>query len=236
MSSPVVVSRIQNRRGTQLEFNGHVYSPVGPFSLYPKGYNGDVGYGNFPDFDAIKYPNVLLPGELALCVDTSRMFIGNTDGRYVEIAQEHLGTTMLSPLSWILQPTTSGTNPPNFQPITNLTGSVLKLIPSPFINISYSVTDSGSDNWDTVGQTFSRNGNLTITTISESAVLPIPPINMPPASNVVISDTGASVHVNANYDISFIAQYNNGEIEILYNHNFPNDLTLNTNTLIWVPF
>lgn len=65
--TPVVVSRIQNRRGTQADFD----------NLYPPGYTGTGG--------AIG-PDILQPGELALCTDTRRVFIGNINGEYIELA------------------------------------------------------------------------------------------------------------------------------------------------------
>ena len=64
--TPVVVSRIQNRRGFQTDFN----------NLYP---SGQPGTG----------PNVLQPGELALCTDTGRVFMGTVvngiNGYYIEL-------------------------------------------------------------------------------------------------------------------------------------------------------
>jgi len=70
MASPVTVSRIQNRRGTQAQFN----------ALYPPGYTG-TGPVNIN-----LYPNILMPGELALCTDTRRVFLGNLSGEYIELA------------------------------------------------------------------------------------------------------------------------------------------------------
>jgi len=79
MTSPVVSSRIQNRRGTQDQFNG-------VSGIYPDGYDGVGGYGSQPGFDITNYPNVLQPGEIALCTDTRRTFVGNLNGSYVELA------------------------------------------------------------------------------------------------------------------------------------------------------
>ena len=75
MASPVVVSRIQNRRGTQVQFD----------ALYPVGYTGIGGYGSLPGFNVTNFPDVLLPGELAFCTDTRRLFIGNINGEYTEV-------------------------------------------------------------------------------------------------------------------------------------------------------
>ena len=162
MSTPVVVSRIQNRRGTQSQFNGS-YVPPGPGPIYPTGYNGIGGFGsvsgpliattstsgtgsvatvsfaaatyleNSPigssvtitgvtpvgyngiwtvtassgtsvsfasattgvqtvagtitrPYNSINYPSVLLAGELALCTDSGRVFMGNINGEYLEIS------------------------------------------------------------------------------------------------------------------------------------------------------
>ena len=54
--TPVVISRIQNRRGLQADFD----------ALYPA---GQPGTG----------PDVLQPGELALCTDTGNVYIGTID-------------------------------------------------------------------------------------------------------------------------------------------------------------
>lgn len=76
MAAPVVVSRIQSRRGTQAQFD----------ALYPLGYSGIGGYGSLPGFNSTNYPNVLMPGELALCTDTRRVFLGNLNAEYLEFA------------------------------------------------------------------------------------------------------------------------------------------------------
>jgi hypothetical protein len=79
---PVTVSRIQNRRGTQVQFE----------ALYPSGYTGTGGYGNPPSFTPAAYPNVLLPGELALCEDTLKIYIGLHDGKYFQLGTSSGGT------------------------------------------------------------------------------------------------------------------------------------------------
>jgi hypothetical protein len=78
MVSPVVVSRIQHRRGLQTQFD----------ELYPLGYVGVGGYNApaFPDFTPLNYPNVLLPGEMVLCTDTRRVYMGNINGEYLQLA------------------------------------------------------------------------------------------------------------------------------------------------------
>lgn len=79
MVAPVVVSRIQHRRGLQEQFNG-------TNAIYPKDYNGIGGYGSSVDFTPEKYPNVLLPGEMVLCTDTRRVYMGNINGEYLQLA------------------------------------------------------------------------------------------------------------------------------------------------------
>lgn len=63
---PVLSSRIQCRRGTQAQFE----------SLYPPGYDGTTGV------DINQWPQILQPGEFALCTDTSRIYVGNVNGTY----------------------------------------------------------------------------------------------------------------------------------------------------------
>ena len=61
--TPVVVSRIQNRRGTQAQFD----------ALYPE---GQPGFG----------PDILQPGEIALITDPpGKVYIGSLNGTYFEI-------------------------------------------------------------------------------------------------------------------------------------------------------
>lgn len=72
---PVTVTRIQNRRGTYSQF----------LALYPTGYTGVGGYGSMIGYTSATYPNVLQPGELALCTDNRKMFMGNLNGEYIEV-------------------------------------------------------------------------------------------------------------------------------------------------------
>jgi len=135
MASPVVVSRIQNRRGTQAQFN----------ALYPFGYNGIGGA------DINLYPNILLQGELALCTDTRRVFIGNINGEYIELQTVLDG---LPPVMVSLPPVAV------FTVIPQLTYPA-----TPFFNIAYDITDVGGPDWDAVGTQYSRNGELQITAV-----------------------------------------------------------------------
>ena len=215
MANPVVVSRIQNRRGTQAEFDGDIYTPGGPNSVYPKGYDGVGGYiengGTYPNFTAVNYPNVLLAGELAFCTNSSRIFLGNEHGAYVEIPIV-LGTGIfLPPLMLTLVPAVSFTYIPE-----------LDYIQTPFFTILYDLTDSLSPDWNSPGTNFSKNGELKITAISSDATL---------------TDIGTEINLTpVPSDISFQAVYNNPNIEIWYKHNFPGNLTFSTSTISWVAY
>jgi hypothetical protein len=217
MSAPVVVSRIQNRRGTQTQFN----------ALYPPGYAGVGGYGSIPGFNSTNFPNVLMPGELALVTDTRRSFIGNLNGEYIELAELTAGGEFLEPLVIPLPPAALWTI------ITPLT---IELTASPFNNILYSITDNPSPNWDSVGTNFSRNGELQITSTVPFAPILNPPF--PPITPVTLTDTGTEINTVLPNSISFMAQYNitNTQIEILYMHDFAGPLTFSTNTVKWIPF
>lgn len=239
MASPVVVSRIQNRRGTQVQFDGYVYSPSGPNSVYPNGYNGIGGYNNFPNFNSTNYPNVLLPGELAFCTDSRRIFLGNLNGEYVEVAEvSPLPEEFLKPSIWVLPPsatfvpvtTTVPGPPPGFLPIT----INLEYQATPFFNIIYDITDSMLPDWNSVGINFSKNGELKITAVADFAPIPNPPF--PDITSVTLTDTGTEINLVQPADIQFIAQYNGTNIQILYKHDFAGPLTLSVNTIAWLPF
>lgn len=237
MTSPVVVSRIQNRRGTQDQFNGYVYNPAGPNSVYPAGYSGVGGYGSFPTFNALNYPNVLLPGELALCTDSRRIFMGNLNGEYVEIEIVLGDGLFLKPAEWILDPS------PTFEPVAQIPHPLIKLEynVTPFFTILYDVTNSTNPDWNTTGQSFSKNGELKITAINNGTPVPLPILPHPPfpvQTQVNLTDTSTEVNFLIPSDIHFKAQYNliGDKIEILYRHDFPTPLRFYTSTISWVPF
>lgn len=196
--TPVVVSRIQNRRGTQEQFD----------NLYPT-YPG-VG------------PHILQPGELALCTDTRRVFIGNLNGEYVELTAGYSGYArsaesaepLYQPVQVILPP-----SPDTFTFIPELEFSA-----TPFLTISYSLTDAtGTDSSipplpTEVGINISKNGELRVTANDYEAAL---------------VDLATEINTT-NFDISFKAEYTvDGNIGISYTHNFPINLTFSTYTIVW---
>ena len=210
MASPVVVSRIQNRRGTQTQFD----------ALYPPGYDGVGGV------DINIYTGILLPGELALCTDTRRAFIGNLNGEYIELDIVIGDGIVLDPLVVVLPPA------PTFTVIPELTYRITS-----FLTVLYSITNSLSLDWDTVGSVFSKNGELKITSVVD--FVPPPPIfPFPPLTPVTLSDTGTEINLAIPADISFIAQYDGTltNIEILYMHDFAAPVTFSSSTVRWTPF
>ena len=223
MASPVVVSRIQNRRGTQDQFNGLT-------GIYPNGYDGIGGYnppGTGPvGYTSSTYPNVLMPGELALCTDSGRVFMGSVNGTYIEITKPIIpisNNITLQPLTLVLIPVAIPTVIP-----------ALSYAATPFFSLLYDITDNLNPDWNLPGTNFSKNGEIQIT-----GVLPaFPPIPNPPFSPIVpvtLSDTGIEVNTTA-FDITFTAQYSGINIEIMYTHNFPGSLIFNTSSIIWLPF
>jgi hypothetical protein len=202
MATPVVVSRIQNRRGTQTQFD----------NLYPPGYTGTGGV------DINVWPNILLPGELALTTDTRRAFLGNLNGEYIELSSMGGSGILLPPLVVILPPTAIFTAIPE-----------LDLDPTPFFTLFYDITDSLNPDWNTVGTNFARNGEMKITAIADNVLPPI---------RVGLTDISTDVNLDVPDDISFMADYNiaSTKIEILYKHDFATSLTFSTSTLRWLPF
>lgn len=155
MASPVVVSRIQNRRGQQSQFD----------LLYPPGYTGVGGYGSLPGFTSTNFPDVLLPGEIAFCTDSRRTFIGNTNGEYVELSPAApppppLGPLTLLPLILQLPPVGVFTTIP-----------ALTYTATPFFTLLYDLTDNLSPDWNSVGTNFSRNGTLQLTIVGTTPTL-----------------------------------------------------------------
>lgn len=207
--TPVVVSRIQNRRGTLAQFQT-LYPPGSYLGTYP---TGQPGTGS----------NILQPGEIALITDApGRVFIGTVDGYYMELAVASGSINLnLMPLQIVLQPTSPvGTWWPI--PALNTSG------PTPFYSILYSVTDAALPGPsepalpNTVGSSFSKNGELQITAIS---LLP---------GYASVTDTGTEINAYLSpYDISFRADYVGGIIQISYMHDFPGPLTFSTSSITW---
>lgn len=284
--TPVVVSRIQNRRGTQSQFDnlypGEYISAPGATSAMSvvtvASTNGlvvgrpvfvNAGVGKFAPGTVVmaitsgtefvvsitpsiplsgtdtivaspKYngsggaigPDILQPGEIALCTDSRRVFIGNLNGEYVELTDTVVMTDIITaPLIVQLPP-----SPALFTVIPALTH-----MPTPFLSFIYSAVDVITHNSDTVGITFARNGQMTITAILQPLTTPPLPVTLSDSSTEINSAALVS-DVNPPYgaiqpDLSFRADYNvDGNIEISYTHNFTTTLTLSTSSIIWAPF
>lgn len=216
MATPVVVSRIQNRRGTQSQFD----------TLYPVGYQGIGGYGDpsWPGFDSTNYPNVLMPGELALCTDSRNVFLGNSNGEYIKLSTINTSGIQLTPLTISLPPVGVPTV------IPELTYAVTN-----FFTLLYDLTDAPPDipppgtAPGVVGPSFSSNGELKITAIASPPVPPLP---------VTLVDTSVEINLNPSYNIGFSAKYDNdlgpSNIQICYQHNFPTPLIFSTSTIQWI--
>jgi hypothetical protein len=317
MATPVTVTRIQNRRGTQDQFD----------ALYPVGYHGIGGFGDtlwqtsppvlifdvvgtgtvvtftvssalvVPPYDTLlvvgstivvtgvdpaiyndtytvsgidttttpgltfisclspntgafnpygvasfimpynlaNYPGVLMPGEIALCTDSRRMFTGNLNGEYVEIAIADIMGLKLLPLTLSLPPVGIPTVIPE-----------LTYLPTNFFSLLYDLTDAPPDLpppltlAGAVGPTFARNGEIKITAVVSpmNPVPPVPPYPFPPVTPVNLVDVSNEINLTPAYDISFSARYDNPlaptHIQIMYQHNFPVDLVFSTSTIQWV--
>lgn len=286
MTTPTIVTRIQNRRGTQAQFD----------SLYPTSYTsapgatsvGEIitiadttglyvnaipkvtaGIGQFAPGTYIvsvdsptefvvnippvvplsggatvvsvekyngvggvliaEYPNILLPGEFALCTDTRQLYLGNINGEYITVQGSASSVDLvLSPVVVVLPP--SGV-------YADIDG--IKFDVTPFRTLYYSVSDSLDPDWNTVGSLFSQNGELKVTAID--AASPPPPDPGPPyptPTNVNLTDTSTAVNSSGPYNISFKAIHTDlgASIQIQYMHDFPGDLTFSTGSLIWLPF
>lgn len=201
-TAPVVVSRIQNRRGTQDQFD----------NLYPIGYDGVGGFGSIPGYTSTNFPNVLMPGELALCTDSRNIYMGNINGEFLLVNQIPIpNDVLLLPLSIVLAPA------PTFTVIPELTYSA-----TPFMTMLYSLTDSASADWNSVGTNFSRNGELQITSLS--------------TPTTTLTDIGTEINSVSPKSISFISQYSGANVEILYRHDFSSSLKFNTSSIKWIEY
>jgi len=285
MASPVVISRIQNRRGTQAQFD----------ALYPAEYTSAVGasssgtvvtvsstvgvyenavptvisgtgsfapgttatgilsstqfavniapsvalsgaqvfiaaYDGTGGLNPIEYPDILLPGEIALCTDSRKVFIGNINGEYLLVNGGGGGgsdISSLTPLVLTLPPAASYTLIP-----------ALTYSATPFFSLLYDVTDSTNPDWNDIsGTSFSRNGEMKITAVQSFADVPNPPY--PDITPVDLMDNSIEVKNPGTYttqDISFKAQFNGANIEVYYKHDFPGSLTFSSTTIRWLPF
>lgn len=222
--TPVVVSRIQNRRGLKDDF----------LYLYPPGYNGVDGFGYIPSYteENPQYQNILQPGELALCTDSRELFMGNVNGQYIKLNVDSSlepENLILRPNSIVLQPTAS------YQPLSE---DNYEFSPRPFLNILYDITDTVIDTGsailpsapNTTGVNFARSGQLTITATGTLATLSDNHTvinNYPLIPQPIIGPYPP--------DVDFKVEYNEGgNLLLKYKHNFPGPLTFTTSTIVWI--
>ena len=211
--TPVVVSRIQNRRGTQAQFN----------ALYPT----YPGSGN----------DILQPGEIALITDApGRVFIGNINGTYLELTTSSSSSALaFTPLQISLIP-----SPSTWTPIPALIHTATPFLS---ILYSITDTPQSPINTpapaNAVGTFFSRNGELSITAIVDPMSSPPFPVTLSNTGTEI--NTSAVVPnpwappVSVVPDITFKADYNvSGDIQISYMHNFVSNLTFSTSSIIWL--
>lgn len=284
MAAPVVVSRIQNRRGTQDQFEAlypaeytsaigatssgvtvNVTSTVGVYENAKPIVSAGIGqfapgtkvvsvdsptqftvnltptiplsggaqvkiakYNGSGGCPIAEYPNILLPGELAMCTDTRRMYIGNINGEFIEISAAFTEGIFLAPLVLSLPP-----SPLAYTEIPELT-----MLPTPFFNFLYDVTDSTNPDWNSVNLTdFARNGTMKITAVQDFP--PVPNLPFPPITSVGLTDDSTEVRNPATYTsetISFKAEYDGPNIKVFYMHDFPTSLTFSSSTIRWLPF
>jgi hypothetical protein len=185
MALPVLFSRIQNRRGTQNDFNT-LYIGVDPI----------LGSTN---------PALLQPGELAVVTDSENVYIGTIPlGTYFKITS----ASGFIPLQIVLAPVASYTTIPALTTTTLLS----------LLNIDYSVADTDLSTIKT-GITFSRNGELQVTSITTGAA-------------ATLTDNSTELNSTA-YALSFIAIQSGSTLEIQYKHNFTGNLYFNTVTQVW---
>ena len=190
----VVLSRIQNRRGTQAEFNA-LYNIGAP--------SGEQ----------------LQPGEIGMCTDTKRVFIGTTTGAYTELnAAGHslVATDALEfiPMQATLVPQTSWTSIGIFAYTVPSTATSIGVL-----NILYSLTEPVT----LATAPYTKNGTLCVTSTTTSASL---------------TDTGSEINLYTGTapDISFRAIFGGGTVQIQYKHNFTGSLIIKASTVHWVGF
>lgn len=282
--TPVVVSRMQNRRGTQAQFDslypGEYISSPGAVSVLNvvsvtntdglvvgRPVTVTAGIGEFaPDtvvasidsssqftvsltpivplsgLSTIVYSpqyngrggatgtNILQPGEIGLCTDTRKVYIGNLNGEYLDLTEIITAANIITtPLVLQLNP-----SPTAFTIISELTHQA-----TPFLSLMYSIVDVSTVDPNVIGINFSKNGELVITAIQ-------PPTIQPPFP-VTLTDTGTEINTSATIvnpnppynpiqpDINFKAEDDGtGNIVISYQHNFSTPLTFSTSSIIWL--
>lgn len=192
------ITRFTNRKGTQAQFD----------ALYPRQYNGVGGV------DLARYPNVLAQGEIGLCTDTCRVFMGTLNGEYIELEADRATTSQVQ-----LQPFVRYLIPSNtFRPIPGFSFRSV-----PLMNIEYSVSDSSSSDWTRPGKEYTKNGKLTVSSID---------------GNVTHLDSAVETSPNYNYDIYFkvVTDSSGLACTMFYRHNYKATLTFSSQSTQWAPF
>lgn len=210
MATQVVLSRMQNRRGTQAEFDA-LYISGAPVELQ------------------------LQPGEVGFCTDTHRLFIGNdipvigNPYTYTEIPTAGqtviTGSTLeFSPIIISLLPAASWTD------VTSLAFTPDATSPHPgLLNIFYTLTELSP--LLSTDVPFTKSGILSVATTtytSSSAFIPV--------SKLTDTGTEINTYLSPQPDISFKAEYSGGTVQIYYKHNFSGSLELSTSTIHWINF
>ena len=193
-----LVTRFTSRRGTQAEFD----------ALYPPGYTGTGGV------DLKLYPKVLAQGEMGVCLDTSRVFLGALNGEYIELdSSSDVQQLMVRPATVILPPSSGFARLPH-----------LDSIYSPFLLIKYSITDNIGAEWTAPGVRYTKSGTLRITASNGEYPTAV--------------DTGNEISYDYSKDVYFTVKTDTAKnnIYVYYRHNFPWPLRLSTAVVSWVGF
>ena len=217
VGSQIIVAGI-----TPITFNGiYTVTATSPTSVSYASVVTDIyisgGAITFP-YNSTNYPTALAPGELALVTDPpGTVYIGNVNGTYAEVGVQSTtpSNITLQPLPIILEPVAV------YTPIPQLTYAGV-----PFMSILFDITDVGTLNWNTVGTSFSRNGELQITALHSS-----------PSPTAALTEISTEINNNPlGQDITFQASFDGVSVTISYVSTFLIPLTFSTSTISWSPF
>ena len=168
--TPIVVSRIQNRRGLQADFN----------SLYP---SGQPGTG----------PSVLQPGEIALCTDTGNVYIGTTisgvNGYYIEIS----GSTFSTFTNQIVSTVATGTPPLSVASTTPVANLSIGGNAATATNVAYSGLTGTVPTWNQ-----NTTGNAATATSLYGGITGSLPVQVSANNTIFVSIGGAGSILTSN--------------------------------------